>query len=57
MTKQVNPLTYFFDMNAENVAHCQYHSYVGEGRVRWGGWVSRGGSLVEKTTKAAMLIF
>ena len=30
---------------------------IGEGRVRWGGWVRRGGGLVEKTTKAAMLIF
>ena len=33
------------------------NSIVGEGRVRWGGWVRWGGGLVEKTTKAAMLIF
>ena len=44
--------------------HCVYtaelrsfYQYVGEGRVRWGGWVRLGGGLVEKTTKAAMLIF
>ena len=30
---------------------------VGEGRVRWGGWVRQGGGLIEKITKAAMLIF
>ncbi|MEL7521884.1 MAG: hypothetical protein AAGJ80_09760, partial [Cyanobacteria bacterium J06553_1] len=30
---------------------------VGEGRVRWGGWVRWGGCLVQKSTKAVMLTF